>query len=106
MTDIPKPIWQKELGKYTLREYPEAPNFLNCSITYFNDRVDDDDDDEISFGFAFGSWGMDREEITEEMCFFCCQELLNQDANVSVSSFKRNLEYAQNYYEGEDESEE
>jgi hypothetical protein len=97
MTDIPQPIWQQKLGKFTLREYPEAPNFLNCSIRYLDDD-DDNDEGETSIGFGFIRWGMDREEITEEMCFLCCQALLDQNANVSVTSFKRNLEYAQDYF--------
>ncbi|PHJ56432.1 hypothetical protein VF14_25465 [Nostoc linckia z18] len=101
MTNIPEPVWIKELNKFVLREYPKLPNFLNCSIAYF------DEEDSEEFCFSFGSWGMDREEITEEMCLLCCQALLDADANVSFCSFKSDLEYAQNYfYELEDESEE
>lgn len=100
IANIPEAIWIKELDKFTLREYPKQPNFLNCSISYLDV---DDEDCEDGLCFHFGSWGMDREEITEEDCLICCQAMLYCDANVSFCSFKNNLEYAQNYFYEDEE---
>lgn len=89
-------IWQKELDeKFTLLEFPNEPNTLHCTINY--------DDGEFDKTFAFGSWGMDREAITVEDCVLCCQAMLCYDANVSISSFASNLEYARNEFSDEEE---
>lgn len=97
MTEI-KPIWEKELDeRITLLEYPDEPNTLHCTIHY--------EDEDLDKTFAFGSWGMDRDEITIEDVILCCQIMLCYDANVSISSFASNLEYARNAFD-EDEDEE
>lgn len=94
-----EPIWQKQLDeKFTLLEYPVEPNRLHCTIHY--------EDENFEQTFAFGSWGMERESITVEDCVFCCQAMLCYDANVSISSFSSNLEYARiEFSEDEDEEE-
>lgn len=86
------PIWIKDLERFTLLEYAKAPNFLPCAIVYGGGENED------VCSFHFGDWGMEREEITQEMCFKCCQAMLDANANVSVSSFKDNLDYAENYF--------
>lgn len=94
-----EPIWEKELNeKFTLIEYPKQPNFLNCSIYY--------DDGDFEQTFAFGSWGCDRDSISVEDCLLCCQVMLAYDANVSMSSFASNLEYARNATEDDEDEEE
>lgn len=97
MTEL-KPIWEKQLNeKFTLFEFPDEPNRLHCTIHY--------EDEEFEQTFAFGSWGMKRESITVEDCVLCCQAMLEYDANVSISSFASNLEYARNEFSEEDEEE-
>ena len=98
MTNNKQSVWQKELGNFTLIEYPPEPNKLHCTISYH------DDEDDASF--AFGSWGMDKEDITQSECYYCCQVLIYQDVNVCLSSFKNNLDYALGYFNDEDEDEE
>ncbi len=97
MTNNKQPVWQKELGNFKLFEYAEEPNKLHCTISY-NDGEDD-------ASFAFGDWGMDKENITQKDCYYCCQTLLDQDVNVCLSSFKNNLDYAKDYF-NDDEDEE
>ena len=93
MTNNPQPVWQKKLGDFTLIEYPDEPNKLHCTIKY--------KDDENDFCFGFGSWGMDKESITEEDCVYCCQMMMMHGANVSISSFKSNLDLAENCFDDE-----
>jgi hypothetical protein len=100
LRDIPDPIWEKQLGKFHLMEFPKAPNYLNCAIGYSDVDFDEGTTD---ITFNFGSWGMDREEITEQDCLICCQAMLDCDANISVSSFHSNLEYAKNYFYEDEE---
>jgi hypothetical protein len=97
---IPEPIWEKQLGKFHLMEFPKAPNYLNCAIGYSDVDADEGIQD---ITFNFGDWGMDREEITEQDCLICCQAMLDCDANISVSSFHGNLEYAKNHFYEDEE---
>lgn len=93
---VEAPIWQKELNeKITLFEFAKEPNRLHCTVHY--------DDGDFEQTFAFGSWGMDRELITVEDCLLCCQAMIAYDANVSISSFGANLEYAKNELEDDEE---
>ncbi|MUG94777.1 hypothetical protein F7734_21365 [Scytonema sp. UIC 10036] len=32
MCEIPDPIWQKELDRFLLLEYPKASNYLSCKV--------------------------------------------------------------------------
>ncbi|HAJ59550.1 MAG TPA: hypothetical protein DCP31_09985 [Cyanobacteria bacterium UBA8543] len=98
-----EPTWSKQLGNFILLEYPKEPNFLNCTVTYQFDEYELDGDDEESLTFAFGSWGCDRELITEEDCLLCCQGMQAYDANVSMSSFYSNLEYIRTEIADEEE---
>ena len=95
MNENKQPVWRKELGNFTLFEYPEAPNKLHCTISY--------QDDEDDGSFAFGSWGMERDLITQAECYYCCQWLIDQDTNVCLTSFKANLDYALSYFNDEDD---
>ncbi len=93
-------IWQKKLRRFTLIEFPEAPNGRNCVVRYQHELDD--------FTFTFGSWGMDREGITVEDCAMSSQHLLLEKSNGSISSFAEILECAQNEYDemyGDDEDE-
>ncbi len=98
MTNNKQPVWRKELGNFILTEYPAKPNLLHCTITY-NDGEDEGH-------FAFGDWGKNRDLITQEECYYCCQVLIYQDANVCLTSFKNNLDYAKDYFNDKDEDEE
>lgn len=102
MTDA---IWTKELGRFTLLEYPKEPNLLSCTVTYEFEEEDLVPGDDESITFAFGSWGCDRELITEEDCFLCCKGMQAYDANVSISSFGANLEYIRAEVQEVDEDE-
>jgi hypothetical protein len=78
-------LWSRELGWYTIGEFPHKPNSLPCWIQY--------QDEENTLSFHFGSWGMNPENITSQDCYIVCQSLLEQNCNISVSSFKANLDY-------------
>jgi hypothetical protein len=93
-----EPTWSKQLGKFTLLEFPKEPNTLNCTVTY---QFDEDEDDTLTF--AFGSWGCNKEAITEEDCLLCCKGMQAYNANVSISSFDLNLEFIRNEIEDEEE---
>lgn len=99
-----EPIWSKELGNFTLLEYPATPNMLSCTVTYqFDpDELEPGEEDD-TLTFAFGSWGCDKEQITEEDCLLCCKGMQAYDANVSISSFGANLEYIRNELEDDEE---
>lgn len=88
-----EPIWSKDLERFTLYEYPDEPNRLHCTVVYQLSEDEMEDEDEDTLTFAFGSWGMERELITEEDCLLCCKGMQAYDANVSISSFHSNLEY-------------
>jgi len=98
---LTNPIWSKQLGKFTLYEYPKEPNRLNCTVAYQFEEVEEEDEDTLTF--AFGSWGCDHEQITEEDCLLCCQGMQAYDANVSISSFHSNLEYIRVELESDEE---
>jgi hypothetical protein len=90
------PVWEKQLDeKFTLLEFKNEPNTLHCTVHYV--------DEETELTFAFGSWGMERESISVEDCVLCCQMLLACDANVSISSFASNLEFARNELNDEED---
>ena len=46
---------------------------------------------------------MERDLITQQECYYCCQTLLDQDVNVCLSSFKSNLDYAKDRFEEEED---
>lgn len=99
-----EPTWSKQLGKFTLLEFPKEPNTLNCIVTYqFDEDELEPDDEEDTLTFAFGSWECDREEISEEDCLLCCKGMQAYNANVSISSFGANLEFIRNEVEDEEE---
>jgi hypothetical protein len=50
-------------------------------------------DNENDCGFAFGSWGMDRESITQKDAYLCCQVLLYQNATGRVRRRKKSSRY-------------
>ncbi|NJL11388.1 MAG: hypothetical protein HC908_17985 [Calothrix sp. SM1_7_51] len=100
MTDNQQPVWRKELGRFTLLEFPEKPNFLHCVIVY-----QDDSEFEEQLQFTFGAWGMDRERITQDDCLITCQMGLDNGANISLSSFKDNLEWARAWAVDHDDNE-
>lgn len=77
-------IWRKEVGNYLLIEYEDKQRILPCKIVF----LPHDD-----YQFSFGSWGMNREDITEEMLTACCQAALDIDCNVALSSFYDNYLY-------------
>jgi hypothetical protein len=74
-------IWRKEISNYLLIEYERKSSISYCQIIY---TFDDD------LQFSFGGWGIDREKITEEMIWRCCQGFIDSDCDVSVSSFYDN----------------
>ena len=86
MSNEPQLTWEKELGKFHLAEYQKREGLIPCSV-YYSDEEDD-------FSFHFGSWGTDRESITEEHCLILCQYMLDCNCDVSISSFAGNLAYA------------
>jgi uncharacterized Fe-S cluster-containing MiaB family protein len=98
-----EPLWVKELGKFTLLEYPDEPNTLHCTVTYQFDSDEIEEGDEETLTFAFGSWGCDRERITEADCLLCCKGMQAYNANVSISSFHKNLEFIWMEVEGVEE---
>ena len=84
-----KLIWKKQLDEhFSLMEYEKEENLPNCIVGY-----EESDYDHIFF-FSFGSWGMDRNDITSADCALVMDYAINYDANVSISSFASNLEYA------------
>ncbi len=83
-----KIVWEKQIENYILTEFVREPGSLPCSVYYA-----DPDGDDVELSFGFGSWGIDREQITKEQIWAVCQGLLSDDANVSVSSFYANFEY-------------
>ncbi|HEY9603199.1 MAG TPA: hypothetical protein V6C85_16410 [Allocoleopsis sp.] len=106
LKEMTKPVWSKELGKFILLEYSDEPNTLHCTVTYqFDEDELDEYDEDDTLTFAFGSWGCDRELITEEDCLLCCKGMQAYDANISISSFHSNLEFIRAEIEGEDEEE-
>jgi hypothetical protein len=55
-----QPIWQKQIGCYTLVEYPCSLRHHYCAI------VTEIEGNEAQFGFM--GWGMDRDAIESNRC--------------------------------------
>lgn len=86
-------IWSKKLDEnWELLEFEKDPNcfHLNCTINYYEDDAAPDDD---CRSFAFSTWGMNREEITPQLCCAVCQALEWENSNTCLSGFKAALDY-------------
>lgn len=91
-------LWEKTVGYFHLMEFEQNdPNGITIPVAVAYSHGNDETT------FNFGSWGMDKEDITHEQLLTCCQAMLDADASVSCSSFAANLNYAENYFYDEDD---
>ena len=91
MNKTPSIAFEKNLGSFTLFEYelPDTPGKYLYQIDYVHDHR--------NYTYSFGSWGMERDEITEKDCEMCCLAMMWFDCTASFSSFATNLQYTKDH---------
>ncbi|HLO88742.1 MAG TPA: hypothetical protein VK203_27560 [Nostocaceae cyanobacterium] len=86
------PVWTKQLEDYILYEYSEEAG-------PFRHVVVDEEDNCCSFG----SWGMNRDEITADDCQAVISLMLVYQCQAAFSSFKSHLDMARAEEEEDEE---